>query len=115
MPLFSDPLEPPGLRSAGRQLLRHGATLLALMGWATLALALAARESTAWWLALPGFLAAVAGARAPVLTGAIEVTLLAAGLALLPAAFLEWSVVSAGLIVAGRALQTALLFRERAG
>ena len=113
MPLFSDPLEPPGLRATGRQLLRHGAALFALMGWATLALALAESGSSLWWVALPGYVAAVVGARAPFVTGAIEITLLAAGIALLPDAYLEWSVVSAGLVLAGRALQTWQLLQER--
>lgn len=115
MPLFSDPLEPPSLKAAGRQLLRHGASLLALMGWATLALGLAESGSRVWWLALPGFVAALVGARAPVITAAVEIVLLAAGMALLPEAKREWSVVAAVLIVAGRTLQTALVLRARAG
>lgn len=114
MPLFSDPAEPPSLRRAGRQLLRHGASLLALMGWSTLALGLADSGSELWWLALPGFLAALVGPRAPLATGVVEVVLLAAGIALLPATHLEWSVVAAALVLFGRALQSVLVLRARA-
>ncbi len=115
MPLFSDPLEPPSLRGAGRQLLRHAASLLALMGWSTLALGLAQGGSRLWWLALPGFLAALVGRRAPLGSGVVEISLLAAGLALLVDAQLDWGIVAAALVLCGRALQAALLAKERAG
>lgn len=111
MPLFSDPLEPPSLRSAGRQLLRHGASLLALMGWATLALGLAERGDRLWWLVVPGFAAALLGARFPKASAALEVTVLAAGIALLTGPLLEWALVAALLIVAARALQIALTLK----
>lgn len=115
MPLFSDPLEPPSLRSAGRQLLRHAASLLALMGWSTFALGLAESGGRAWWLTIPGFLASLFGARFPIASLLVEIALLAAGLALLPAHAFEWGVVGAALVLVARALQITLLVRERGG
>lgn len=85
------------------------------MGWSTLALGLADSGAELWWLALPGFVASLLGARFPVATGILEITLLAAGIALLPETHLEWSVVSAALVLGGRALQAVLLLRERGG
>lgn len=113
MPLFSDPLEPPSLKSAGKQLLRHSASLLALMGWATLSLGLANTGSRAWWIGLPGFVASLVGRRYPVASAVSEITLLAAGLALFPTVLNEWGLVGASLVLVARGIHLTLSFRER--
>lgn len=108
-------MEPPSLRQASRQVLRHGASLLAMMGWATLALGLAQHGSELWWLSLPGLLAALFSMRFPRTTGALDIVLLSAGLALLPEGAMSWGITAAVLVMLGRALSVALLLRARMG
>lgn len=115
MPLFSDPMEPPSLRQAGKQVLRHAASLLAMMGWATLALGLAQHGSELWWLSLPGLFAALFAVRFPRASGVLEVVLLSAGLALLPEVAASWGITAAVLVMVGRALAVAFVLRARMG
>lgn len=115
MPLFSDPTEPHGLRQARRQLLRYGALLLALMGWCTLALGLAQQGSAVWWLAAPGLLASLFAGRAPKVTAAAEILLLATGLTLLPSAAISWGVTAAALVLLARGAAMAERLRQRTG
>lgn len=107
MGLFTDPDDPPGPEALWARLKDSGALLLALMGWATVALGLAQREGPVW-IALVGLVSAALARRARAVTLVVEVTALGFALTVAPPAAREWIWTGAVLVGAGRVLTFSL-------
>ena len=107
MGLFTDPEEPPGPEALLQRLKESGALLLALFGWATVALGLAEAKGPAW-VALVGLVATALERRARAVTLVIEVAAFAFALTVAPPAVREWIWTGALFIGAGRALSFSL-------